>query len=97
MVQWGSYPLSLDAELWCGILGDHLIGPVFLDGVLDGARSLNVLPTQLRDGELLDDVLLALATHHWLQLDGAPTHNDFMVQAFLHRAYPRGGLAAAGR
>ena len=33
------------------------------------------------DGELLDDVPLAMATHQ--QLDGALAHNDFMVQAYI--------------
>ena len=45
------------------------------------------MQTQLMNGELLDDVPLALATHHWLQLDGPLAHNDFKVQAFLHLAY----------
>ena len=32
MVPWGSYTGSLESERLCGMIGDHLIGPVFLDG-----------------------------------------------------------------
>ena len=47
-------------NVWYGIFGNHLIGHVFLDG----ARFLNILQTQLMDGELLDHVPVALATHY---------------------------------
>ena len=79
-------------NVWCGVLGDQLIGPFFPDGDLDDERFLNLMQIQIMNGEPLDDVPLALAKHHWLKPDGALAHNDFMVQSFLHGD----GLAAAG-
>ncbi|XP_069673426.1 52 kDa repressor of the inhibitor of the protein kinase-like isoform X2 [Periplaneta americana] len=52
--------------------------------------------THLIDGDLLEDVPLQLTRHHWLQMDGEPTHIDFMIQAFSILPIHGGGLPVAG-
>ncbi|KAJ4429110.1 hypothetical protein ANN_26111 [Periplaneta americana] len=74
---------------WSGILGNSIIESLFLEDDLNGERFLDFLQTRLIDGDLLKDVPLQLATHHWLHMVGAPAHYHLMVQAFLHFTCPK--------
>ena len=64
------HPWSVNC--WCGIVGDHVIGPYFFEGCLTGhvyAYFLqNILP------QLMEDVSLHVRMHMWMQRDGAPPH-----------------------
>lgn len=77
------YPRKLN--VWAGIIGDHIIGPFFIDGNLTGIKYLNllqhhVIPTlQQTAGINLDRV--------WYQHDECPAHNlahDYL-QVFVNR------------
>lgn len=72
-------------NVWCGILGDHVIGPHFFEGNLTGEIYLdflvNILPT------ILDDVDLLTRQQMFYQHDGAPPHYHINVRNYLNRAY----------
>lgn len=80
-------------NVWCGILGDYLLGPHVLHGRLSGERYLhflqNILPC------LLQDVPLATRRATWIMHDGAPAHNSHIVREYLDRTF-HGRLIANG-
>lgn len=69
-------------NVWCGIVGNMILGPVFFDVNLNGNIFLNFLQTEFM--ELIED--LPLATRHALifQLDGAPCHFSAQVREWLN-------------
>lgn len=72
-------------NVWCGIVGRHLVGPYFYEGPLTGQRYLEFLRNQLP--LLLENVPLLIRQNLWLQMDGAPCHNAEIVRNYLNRQY----------
>jgi hypothetical protein len=84
-------------NIWCGILGDTLVGPHILPPRLNGQDYRHfleyILPT------LLEDVPLATRRNMWFLHDGAPAHFSLEARDQLDAAYPlrwigRGGPVA---
>lgn len=80
-------------NVWCSIVGDHVIGPHFFNGNLTGAIYLdfliNILP------QLLEEVPLNIRRTMWFQNDGAPPHfhrdvRNHLTRTFGHRVIARG-------
>lgn len=69
-------------NVFCGILGNRLVGPVIFDGNLTAQKYLEILQTSLED--LLDDLPLAQNVQIWYQQDGAPAHNARNVINYLN-------------
>ena len=57
---------------WCGIVGDRVIDPYFLEGRLTGLVYANFLQNVLP--QLMKDVPLHVRMNMWMQDDGAPHH-----------------------
>lgn len=72
-------------NVFCGILGNRLIGPIIFDGTLTAQRYLNILQTSLED--LLDNLPLAQNIQIWYQQDGAPAHNTRDVITYLNNRF----------
>lgn len=72
-------------NVWCGMIGRHLVGPFFYEDILDGRRYLRFLQEDLPD--LLEDVPLQLRASIWLQHDGAPPHRARDVKQYLDNTY----------
>lgn len=91
-----SFQEQFSVNVWAALIGNLLIGPIFLPRILNGARFLELLQNELP--ELLDDVPLNIRLNMWLQLDGAPAHFARPVRLFLnenyHRWVGRGGTVA---
>lgn len=58
-------------NVWCGIMGQHLMGPLFVEGIMTGQKYRDLLETaivprlqELFPGDLFQRV--------WFQQDGAP-------------------------
>ena len=68
-------------NIWAGIVGTHLLGPVILPGRLTGAAYLQFLQTTLP--VLLESVPLAMRRNLWFQHDGAPAHFSVDTRAQL--------------
>lgn len=73
-------------NVWCGILGGKIIGPVFFHQTLTGEIYLNFLVNELP--LLLADVALDVRRDMFFQHDGCPAHFAVNVREFLDRAYP---------
>ena len=72
-------------NVWAGIVGDVIIGPVFLPSRLDGQTYRRHLE-ELDD--FLDDVPLNTRRSMWYMHDGAPAHSTQVVQQFLRERFP---------
>ena len=72
--RWELYHFNIRGPLivWCGIVGDHVIGPYFLEGRLTGQVYANFLQNVLP--QLIEDVPLHVRMNMWMQHDGAPPH-----------------------
>jgi hypothetical protein len=81
-------------NVWCGILGDHIIGPHFIEGNLTGDKYLNLLTNVLP--ALLEDLPLQLRRCMWVQQDGAPPHFARNVRAYLDRAFQHQWIGREG-
>lgn len=77
------YPQKLN--VWAGILGDHIIGPFFLNGTLNAQSYLQLLQNHIvpavRD-------LAVNFNDIWFQQDGCPAHNARIVQECLSLHFP---------
>lgn len=79
-----NYQTVWGTNVWCGLLGGHLIGPHFYDGTLNGRRYsdfLTLLPI------MLEDVPLLLRQNLFFQQDGAPAHNAIIVRQQLNEMF----------
>lgn len=81
-------------NVWAGILGNNLIGPIILPHRLNGENFLDFLQNQLQ--ERLEDVPLAAIQHMWMQLDGAPAHFAGPVRVWLDREFPERWIGRNG-
>ena len=72
-------------NVWCGILGNKIIGPYFFEQALTGNIFLNFLRNQLP--VLLEDISLQTRRNMFFQLDGCPAHFSVNVQQHLNAVY----------
>lgn len=72
-------------NVWCGIIGDKLIGPYFFDGTLNGQMYRDFLDHQLPI--LLEDLTLEERQRMWFQHDGCPAHYSIIAREILDRDY----------
>lgn len=86
------YPQKLN--VWGGILGEHVIGPFFIEGNLSGRKYLNLLQQQIVPeirnavGDRFGDI--------WFQQDGCPAHNSVLVQEYLNNTFPNRLITGRG-
>lgn len=76
-------PWSLN--VWCGIIGDKLIGPLFIEGTLNGEKYCNLLQDELPI--LLEDVPLVVRQNMWFQHDGCPAHYSTIAREVLNHCF----------
>lgn len=77
------YPEKLN--VWAGIYGNNILGPLFIDGNLNGTKYLNLLqqhivPALRQLNPNLENI--------WFQQDGCPAHNSREVTAYLDGTFP---------
>lgn len=72
-------------NVWCGIIGDRIIGPYFFDQALTSNRFLEFLNNDLPI--LLEDVPLATRRTMFLQLDGCPAHYSINVRNHINGTF----------
>jgi len=70
-------------NMWCGIIGNRLIGPKIIDGNLNGERYVNLLT------EVMDEIPLeTLRSIRWFMQDGCAAHNSAVARDFLDTNFP---------
>lgn len=73
-------------NVWCGILGDKIIGPYVFNEPLNGETYLNFLINVLP--LFLEDIPLDIRRNMIFQHDGCPAHYYRNVQQFLNDTFP---------
>lgn len=68
-----NFQRRFSVNVWCGILGDRLVGPFFIDGTLNQEKYHQLLTENI--DIFLDDLPLAELNRVYFQQDGAPPHN----------------------
>ena len=72
-------------SVWCKILQNKIIGPIFLDAHLTGERYLNLLQNNIEN--LLEDLPVGHYNRLIWQQDGAPSHNTMPITNYLNNRY----------
>lgn len=81
-------------NVWCGILGSQLIGPIIFNGTLTSDVYLNLLQNNVED--FLDEIPLAEAHNCWFHQDGAPAHNSRIVMNYLTQRFGNRWIGTRG-
>ncbi|KAJ8954712.1 hypothetical protein NQ318_011405 [Aromia moschata] len=85
---------NFSVNVWCGIVGDVLLGPHILPDRLTGNGYLNFLQHVLPN--LLEEVPLGILRQMWYFHDGAPPHFARQVRDFLNVEYPNRWIGRNG-
>lgn len=86
--------IRFSVNIWCGIIGNRLIGPIIIEDRLNAERYLHLLQEQLP--ELLEDLPLNITTQMWFQQDGAPPHFSRIVTKYLNETFPERWIGRGG-
>lgn len=81
-------------NVWCGIIGDYVVGPYELPSNLNGNSYLNFLQNEL--GGLLEHVPLNLRQNMYFMQDGAPAHFSVQVRNYLNTIFPHRWIGRSG-
>lgn len=81
-------------NVWCGLIGSEIVGPLFYNDSLTGARYQEFLEPLLE--EFLDDLDLETRQDVHFQQDGAPPHNHRDVSTLLRRLFGDKWIATNG-
>ena len=81
-------------NVWCGVLGNRLIGPFVFDNNLTGNTYEAFLRNELPG--LLEDIPLMIRSQMYFQHDGAPPHYTCRVRDFLNQSFPNRWLGRGG-
>lgn len=84
---WDSILYSGGVNVWCGILGEHMIGPHFFEGNLNKHQYLQFLQNDLP--VLLEEIPLWTRLFMWYQHDRDPLHCLVNVWNHLNETYLR--------
>lgn len=68
-----SHQYRFSLNVWAGIYGNQIIGPIFIDGNLNAAKFLELLEGPV--SEYIEELPIAQSRRLWYQLDGAPAHS----------------------
>jgi len=91
-------------NVWAGILGDEVIGPIFIEGHLNGETYLDLLQTHI--APLIDEAVQTQenevgelnldANLTYFQHDGAPSHYALAVREWLEYHFPEKWIGRRG-
>jgi len=81
-------------NVWCGVLGNKLIGPLVFDNNLTGNTYETLLRNELPG--LLEDIPLMIRSQIYFQHDGAPPHYTRHVRDYLNESFPNRWLGHGG-
>lgn len=85
------YPQKLN--VWAGILGDHIIGPFFINGNLNGQKYLDLIQNDIIP--CIQNLNIDTRTIYF-QHDGCAAHNDRRVRNFLNTNFPNRWIGTYG-
>lgn len=86
------HPWSVN--IWCGIIGEKIIGPYFIEGNLNGEKYRNFLLNDLPT--LLENLTLEERQNMWFQHDGCPAHYSAVARDVLNLHYSNRWIGRGG-
>ena len=89
-----TFQSRFSVNVWCGVIGDRLIGPFVLENNLTGHTYEAFLRNELPG--LLEDSPLMVRNQMYFQHDGAPPHYSRLVREYLHASFPNRWLGRLG-
>lgn len=89
-----NFQRRFNVNVWCGILGDQLIGPFFIDGCLNQEKYYTLLHENLQN--FLDELPLANLNRIFFQQDGAPAHNARVNTDLLNTQFGNRWIGTSG-
>jgi uncharacterized protein DUF4817 len=90
----GNFQVRFGFNVWIGILGPRIIGPIIFEGSLTGARYLGFLQNEIE--ERLTELPLHLRQGMYFQQDGAPPHNSRIVTDYLQQTFEDNVISTNG-
>lgn len=81
-------------NVWCGLHGENLIGPVFLSEKMNATSYLTMLQEVLPS--YLDSLSLSVVSRTMFQQDGAPPHIAKRVTTWLDEMFPLQWIGSKG-
>ncbi|XP_066600036.1 histone-lysine N-methyltransferase SETMAR-like [Prorops nasuta] len=90
----GAFQYKWKINVWAGLIGDRVIGPVFFPPKLDGEKYVEFLQEQLP--LLLEDVPLLVRENMIFQHDGAPAHFHRNTRTTLDAQFPDRWMGRGG-
>lgn len=81
-------------NVWAGIIGDRILGPVILPSSLNGQIYLDLLNNDIEEG--LRELPVSEYVNVIYQHDGAPAHYERRVRQYLDAMYPDGWIGRGG-
>ena len=76
--------------VWAAVSRKRVIGPIFFEGTLNGARYREIID------EFTDQLTLEELQRGYFHQDGAPAHYDALSRATLRRFFPGGHVISRG-
>lgn len=89
----GRYQERFGFNVWLGMIGTRIIGPIIFEGPLNGERYLGFLQDQIELG--LEQLPLNIRPIVFQQ-DGAPAHNNNIVVHYLNNRFGESWLGTNG-
>jgi len=89
-----NYQHRFSVNVWCGVIGDQIIGPYIFPQRLTGAIYANFLRDELP--ALLENVPLQTRLQMYYQHDGAPPHFSQVVRQYLDHKFPNRWIGRGG-
>lgn len=89
-----NFQVEFGVNVWMGVVGDFVLGPIILPNRLNGQSFLQFLNNELLDA--MDDIPLHLRREIYFQLDGCPAHYFRGVRNWLNTNYPNRWIGRGG-
>lgn len=80
----GAFQERFGINVWLGVIGTRIVGPIFFYGPLNGAQYLHFLQNEIQN---FIEVLPVQHEHVFYQQDGAPPHNARVVTDYLSETF----------
>lgn len=90
----GNFQERFGVNVWAGIVGEHLVGPILFEGHLNGNRYLDFLQNDI-EGHI-QNLPLNLQENLYFMQDGAPPHNARQVTDYLENRFGNNVIANRG-
>lgn len=85
LIREGNFQERFGINVWMGVLGNHIIGPIFFEGPLTAVRYRGFLENEIEG--FIDEIPLAGLEQMYFQQDGAPPHSARIVAEFLNNRH----------